>query len=302
MSLIDLANSLRKPVAFVLGGGATYGAVQVGHLRALALTDIEADLVVGTSVGCLNAAAYAEDAHAAPSRLTELWSTITHNEVFGTTLGMAVNFVSRKASASPNVGLRAVIHRAITARKFSDLALPLTAVATDFDTGEVVAMSEGDLVSALMASSAIPAVFPHVRRDGRNLVDGVLVANVPIAVAAARGAETIVVLDCGFTVVAPRRDDTYTGTLIRSAAIVAAQQVRRDLEKVPEKTVLYLPGPWPIGSRPDDFGCSAELAAASYDLALEWLSALRIDGPGHYGEPPSEFLKKRAAANGAQGA
>ena len=65
-----------------------------------------------------------------------------------------------------------------------------------------------------------------------------------------------------------------------------------DLEKVRDQTVLYLPGPWPIGSRPDDFRRSQELAAAAYGLSIEWLSELRIEGPGRYGKAPSDFLAK----------
>ncbi|MDZ7578975.1 MAG: patatin-like phospholipase family protein, partial [Candidatus Nanopelagicales bacterium] len=293
MPTIELARFLPKPVAFVLAGGASYGAVQVGHLRALAETDIEPDLVVGTSVGALNGALVAEDPKEAPARLSELWSSIVRRDVFGNTVGMAVSMVSGQPSATRNDGLRALIERSLTSRDFSDLALPHTAIATDFDTGDVVLINDGDLVSALLASAAIPLVFPQVPRDGRNLVDGGLVANVPIAAAAAQGAESMVVLDCGFTVVAPERNDTYVGLLMRTAAIMAAQQVRRDLEKVADKTVLYLPGPWPITSRPDEFGDSDEMASEAYDLALEWLSTLHLEGSGRYGETPADFLTKR---------
>lgn len=90
-------------------------------------------------------------------------------------------------------------------------------------------LREGELISAVMASAAIPAVFPAVERDGRRLVDGGVVANVPIGVAAAQGAQTIVVLDCGFTVVAPQKEETSRANLLRMAAIMASQQVRRDL-------------------------------------------------------------------------
>lgn len=293
MPTIELARFLPKPVAYVLAGGASYGAVQVGHLRALAETDIEPDLIVGTSVGSLNGAILAEDPEAAPTRLTELWSNITRAEVFGRTIDMAVNMVAHQPSATGNDGLRAVIERALAARDFSDLTVPHTAIATDFDTGEVVAINDGDLISALLASAAIPLVFPHVARDGRNLVDGGLVANVPMGAAAAQGAESLVVLDCGFTLLAPERDDTYIGILMRTAAIMAAQQVRRDLEKVADKTVLYLPGPWPIGSRPDEFGNSEKMASSSYDLALEFLSELHMEGTGRYGDTPADWLRKR---------
>lgn len=289
---IRLAAGLPRPIAYVLAGGASYGAVQVGHLRALAATDVVPDFVVGTSVGSLNGAVVAEDPMTAPQRLASLWGSITRQEIFGTMLGSAVSIATGKPSVSTHAGLRDVIERSLDARTFDQLQLPYTAMATDFDTGRSVALREGDLVSALLASAAIPLVFPVVERDGHRLVDGGLVANVPIRAAAAQNASTLVVLDCGFTLLAPLREDTYTSRLLRTAAIMAAQQVRRDLEQVTDRYVLYLPGPWPIRARPDDFTLSTELAQRTHGLTMSWLTSLRLQGPGRYGRAPTDLLAK----------
>ena len=80
---IQLADQLPGPIAYVLAGGASYGAVQVGQLRALARTDIRPDFVVGTSVGALNGAVVAEDPDSAADRLAALWSSVTREMVFG---------------------------------------------------------------------------------------------------------------------------------------------------------------------------------------------------------------------------
>lgn len=292
MDRIQIADSLPRPIAYVLGGGASYGAVQVGHLRALAETDITPDFVVGTSVGSLNGAILAEQPASAHQRLADLWAGMTRQSVFGSMLGTAFNVVSGKASAVPNTGLREVIESAVTARRFEDLALPHTAVATDFDTGEPVPLHSGDLVPALLASSAIPLVFPPVPLGGRRLVDGGIVANVPITVAADQGAATIVVLDCGFTVMAPEQEDTATGRLLRTAAIMATQQVRRELGTVTDRVVLYLPGPWPVRGRPDDFRRTESNAATTYGLTMSWLHSLKVVGPGRYGSAPADMLIK----------
>lgn len=278
----------------MLAGGASYGAVQVGQLRALAKTDIVPEMVVGTSVGALNGTIVAEDPLSAPDRLAALWSTVTREDIFGKTLPTAYRLASRQGSAIDNRSLRTFLERATAARSFTDLKVPYTAVATDFETGEAVPLRDGDLVSAVMASAAIPAIFPSIEREGRTLVDGGVVANVPISIAAAQGAQTIVVLDCGFTVVAPQEEATLRSTLLRTAAIMASQQVRRDLERVRDRTVLYLPGPWPIRTRPDDFRGSQDLANAAFDLSLEWLSELRIEGEGRYGRAPSDFLVRKS--------
>ena len=292
VSLIRLVESLPRPIAYVLGGGASYGSVQVGHLRALAETDITPDFVVGTSVGSLNGAIVAEHPGSAAEKLVELWSGMTRQVVFGKVLGTAVNLAKGKASAVPNTGLRAVIENALSARTFEELTIPHTAVATDFDTGEPVPISSGDLISALLASAAIPLVFPPVRREDRKLVDGGIVANVPIRIAADQGAATIVVLDCGFTVMAPQQEETATGRLLRTAAIMAAQQVRNDLASVSDRVVLYLPGPWPMRGRPDDFRRSADNASTTYGLTMTWLHGLHVVGPGRYGMAPADYLIK----------
>lgn len=281
----------------MLAGGASYGSVQVGQLRALAKTDITPDFVVGTSVGALNGTVVAENPAVASDRLAALWATVTREDVFGKNLPTAVRVASRQVSAIDNKALANFVMTAISARSFDDLKIPFTAVTTDFDTGEVVPLRSGDLVSAVLASAAIPAVFPVIEREGRRLVDGGVVANVPISVAAAQGAATIVVLDCGFTVLPKRpsedaKPETIMQNLIRMAAIMAAQQVKRDLEKARDRTVLYLPGPWPIKSRPDDFRSSAVLSEAAYKLSHEWLSELTISGPGRYGSAPSDALTK----------
>lgn len=278
----------------MLAGGASYGAVQVGQLRALAKTDITPDMVIGTSVGALNGTIVAEDPSSAPDRLAALWSTVTREDIFGKTLPTAYRLASRQNSAIDNRALQTFLERATAARSFADLKVPHTAVATDFETGEAVPLREGDLVSAVMASAAIPAIFPAIERDGRTLVDGGVVANVPISIAAAQGAQTIVVLDCGFTVVAPQQEATLRSMMLRTVAIMASQQVRRDLEKVRDRTLLYLPGPWPIRTRPDDFRDSQDLANAAFELSLEWLSELRIEGEGRYGRAPSDFLVRKA--------
>ena len=297
MARINVVDSLPRPIAYVLGGGASYGAVQVGHLRALAETDITPDFVVGTSVGSLNGAVVAQNPARAHEHLVELWSGMTRAAVFGNMLGTALNVAKGKASAVPNTGLRAVIESAVTARTFEELAIGHTAVTTDFNTGEPVPLRTGDLVSALLASAAIPLVFPPVHHGDRVLVDGGIVANVPISIAADQGATTIVVLDCGFTVMAPQQEDTATGRLLRTAAIMAAQQVRRDLQKVTDRVVLYLPGPWPMRGRPDDFRRSKENASTTYGLTMTWLHGLRVAGPGRYGAAPSDMLIKPKMAH-----
>ncbi len=291
MTVRKFGKTIKGPVAFVLAGGASYGSIQVGMLRALAGTDLRPDFVVGTSVGSLNGGVLAYDPASAPDRLTEAWTKVTRDDIFGSVLKSAVAAASLKGALVSSDGLQKFLEATTPARDFSDLQIPHTAMTTDFDTGLPVPISEGNLVTALLASSAIPGIFPIVNRDGQRLVDGGLVANVPIGEAVSRGAKTVVVLDCGLTVLAQEMaDDSLISRINRMAAIMLSQQVRRDLEKAEGVTVLYLPGPWPAGVRPDNFSKSAELIMKAEVMSKEWLAEVKIEGPGRYGFAPSDSL------------
>ncbi len=285
--MIELLDKLPKPIAYVLGGGGAYGSVQVGQIRALAKTDIRPDFVVGTSVGSLNATVIAETPEIAHDRLGAFWTLLTREDVFGSMRKMMFNLSSLRPALADPTPLREMLLASTPSRDFSDLELPLTAIAADVTTGHHVELNSGDLISALMASVAIPGIFPVVEREGRRLIDGGILHNVPISIAAEQGAQTIVVLDCAFNMFAPRTDPTLPHALLRAAAIMVSGQVRRDLALYSDRTILYVPGKWPPASMPYDFTNSyAKNGNESYELAMDWLEALEIKGTGLYGEPP----------------
>lgn len=285
-SMIELIERLPGPIAYVLGGGGAYGAVQVGQLRALAKTDIRPDFVVGTSVGSLNATIVAETPDTAADRLAAFWADTTRDVVFGSLTQMMFSLASLRPALADPSSIERLLEQSTPSRDFSDLKLPLTAVAADTITGHHVELNQGDLISALMASIAIPGIFPPVIREGRRLIDGGVLANVPIGIAAEQGAQTIVVLDCGFNLFGPRTDPTLPHALLRATAIMVAGQVRRDLNLYGDRTILYVPGNWPAAGLPYDFGKSQINAGASYTIALKWFHELMVDGPGIYGVPP----------------
>lgn len=296
-SRLHLVADLPRPIAFVLAGGASFGAVQVGHLRALARTDITPDLVVGTSVGALNGTAVALDPDTAADRLASVWASLRREDIFGSPLTSAYRLAARQSSLADHSALRSLVERMLPVRHFSDLQLPLTAVATDFDSGDLVDLHKGDLVTAILASASIPGIFPFVERGGNRLVDGGLVANLPVTVAAEASAKTIVILDCGLSVM-PYADASIMGAIFRSFGIMATRQTRRDLASVTDRHVLYLPGPWPVTRRPDDFSNSSPISDATYSITREWLKALRIDGPGIYGSSPFDMTRESNTRTG----
>src|SRR5262245_1385563 len=168
--------------AFVLSGGGNQGVAQVGMLRALVERGIVPDVVVGTSAGAMNGAAIA----ASPTlggvaRLANVWLGLSSTMVFpGGKVHRAWNVVRRGSHLFSNAGLAHVIEHSSAARAFEDLVLPLRVIATDLDTGEEVVLARGPLKPALLASAALPGVFPVIHHDGRRLVDGGVVNNVPL--------------------------------------------------------------------------------------------------------------------------
>lgn len=179
-------------VSLVLGGGAVRGYYHLGVLRALRERGVAIREIIGTSVGALVGAILAArpDADIAAlmgevsvARLVEL--TPIRPSVLGT----------RKIERA----LRALI----PIERFEDLQIPLTVIATDINTGEEVVFRSGPLFPALLASMAIPGVFPLVEHGGRVLADGGVVDNLPVRHATGR---VVVASDVTFAlqVITPR--------------------------------------------------------------------------------------------------
>lgn len=282
------APALPRPVAFVLGGGAAFGAVQVGMLQALTEVGLAPDIVIGTSVGSINGALLAEDPRGAANRLTHLWLGVTRETVFP---GRAVQRLRtwhryRNHLVAPD-GLRDLLTRELEPERIEDLRLPFAATAMDLATGRIVHLQSGPLVPALLASAAVPGLYPPVRIDGRDLVDGGVVSNVPIGHAEAMGARSVVVLDCGVFGLRPDVPRSLPETVAHVVAIMMRQQVIRDVPEVARRLpVLYLPGPFPLTTSPLEFLASRTLMRDAYEASKAFLAEVRPGGPGLYGDPP----------------
>jgi NTE family protein len=185
--------------AFVLAGGGSLGAVQVGMLKALSRQGIVPDFVVGASVGAINAAYYA----AAPdeegiARLESTWLGLRSADVFPfSVLGTALCLLGRRDYLARPLHLRALIESELSHRRLEDARLPCHVVATDVLDGTEVLLSTGEITPALLASAAIPAVFPSVTIAGRLLMDGGIASNTPISAAFSLGASRVFVLPTG---------------------------------------------------------------------------------------------------------
>lgn len=166
-----------RGIALALGGGAALGWAHIGVLRVLEEEGIAVGAVAGTSIGALAAVCLAAD------RLDAL-EAIARAATRRRVLAYLDPHLRRGALLGGRRIARELAEH-LGPRTFEALRIPACAVAADLDTGAEVRLASGPLVDAVAASMALPALFRPVRRDGRTLIDGGMVANLPIAAARA---------------------------------------------------------------------------------------------------------------------
>jgi NTE family protein len=183
----------------VLGGGGLLGANEVGMLRALFEADIRPDLVVGTSVGAINGVVVAADpTPGAVRELTGLWRSLSSDEVFGGSSVQRLRMIARtRTHVHPNEPLRRALEKRLVARRFEDLQVPFACVAASIERAAEHWFTTGELVDAVLASSAVPGLFPAVAINGEHYLDGGIVNSIPVGFALEAGATTVYVLQVG---------------------------------------------------------------------------------------------------------
>jgi NTE family protein len=183
--------------AVVLSGGGSLGAAQVGALQAMFAAGIIPDLVVGCSVGALNAAYLAVDP--SQERLTsleQLWRELSREDVFPDgRFGVARRLAGRQDHLYSAHGLRRVIETAIPVDDLSETRIPCHVVTTDLLAGEPAWWSAGAPTDVLLASACLPGLFPPVELGGTLHVDGGVTCPVPTQHALDLGARRVWVLD-----------------------------------------------------------------------------------------------------------
>ena len=250
-------------VAFVLSGGASLGAIQVGMLRALADHDIRPDLIVGTSAGAVNGAFLAcrDFGPEAVDELAELWHGVRRGQVFPVepVTGL-LGFLGAHRNLVPGGALRRLIGRHTDCERLEELPTSLHVIACDVLKGQEVRISEGPLVDAVMASAAIPGILPPVEWDGRLLVDGGLMNNTPITHAVELGADHIYVLPTGGPCELAAAPRGALGMVVQATSLMVSHRlIVESLEYAADSRVTILPPPCPIDVQPMDFGHAEEL-------------------------------------------
>jgi NTE family protein len=263
-------------VAFVLSGGASLGAIQVGMMRALVAEGIVPDTIVATSVGAVNGAFVASHG-ATPETVEELatlWRGVRRGNVFPLEpfTGL-LGFLGARRNLVPGTALRRLVSRNVLHESLEELPIALHVVACDLLSGEEVLLSQGPLVDAVLASAAIPGVLPAIDWDGRPLVDGGVVNNTPLSHAIALGAREIYVLPTGgpCTLTAPPRG--AIAMLVHATGLMVSQRFTAEVAALDGGVhVVVLPPPCPLDVQPMDFGHADELMSQAEADARAFLS------------------------------
>jgi NTE family protein len=256
--IVDQLSSMNRPrIGLALSGGAARGIAHVGVLRALEENAIPIDAIAGASAGALIGGAYAAGLSIAQLEAMARkfrWRHISR-------------FSFSRLGLQSNAPMEKFLRDSLPVTRFEELRIPFAALATDLQTGTaVVFRDQGDLTIAIRASNCLPAFYVPVRdREGRLLVDGGLVANLPISYTRDLGADIVIAVDVGADG-ARFMDRPRTALGVMTQVFVAVERIVSNQEK--EKAdLIIIPKVGHI--RWDETRRAEEFLKIGYETALE---------------------------------
>lgn len=234
--------STAERTAFVLGGGGVLGSTQVGMLRALAEHGIRPDLVLGTSIGAVNGAFVAADPSAeGVDRLAGLWRAVIKEGVFlENPVRQAARVAKYRTHVLSSAPLRGLVERYLPVERFEQLEVGFQCVAACIEDATGRWFDSGEITDAVIASCAVPGLFPPVEIDGRHYLDGGLVHSIPVGRALTLGATRIYVLQVGRVEqpLSPPRTPWEVGTV--AFEIARRHRFVHEMESVPADVETHL--------------------------------------------------------------
>ncbi len=265
-----------EKTAFVFAGGGSLGAIEAGMLRELIASGVRPDFLVGASAGAINSVFFAYHPNADGSlRLESLWRGIRRQQIlpwsimslFGAFRGNGNHLVS-------SVKLRALLFEHFGSRTLEEVDLPVYVVATEMKTGNEVVISSGSAVEAVLASTAIPGVFPPVSLDGNMLIDGGVANNTPISTAIRLGATRVIVLATGYTCAERRQPKGALEHAMSALNLLVARQLISDLERWSAHAAIAVVTPLcPLDVSPYDYSQCGMLIDRAAAETRRWLDA-----------------------------
>jgi NTE family protein len=247
----------RPTIGLALSGGAARGIAHVGVIRALTENNIPVDCIAGTSAGSLVGGAMASGM--ALDQIEDLGRKLRWRDVGRMTMS--------RLGVQSNDRLEQYLRDRLPITRFEDLSIPFAAVATDLKSGAAVILREkGDIPFAIRASCAIPGWYvPVADEEGRQLVDGGLVAVVPSSVTRSLGADIVIAVDVnaeGATFIGPA--SSVIGVVLQSMLVVQKTASHYQLSLAD-----FVVRPKVGHIRWDEMGRAEELIAAGYAAGLE---------------------------------
>ena len=263
---------LGEKTAFVFAGGGSLGAIQVGMLRVLLSSGVLPDFVVGASAGAINASYFAGAPDAAGVvALEQVWSGLRRADIFPLTMASAIGLVGHRGNIVNPSGLRRLIETHLPYARLEEAQIPLHIMATN-QQGMAVRLSKGPAVEAILASAALPGVFPHVHIGGDALMDGAIAANTPVRLAADLGASRIIILPTGYACALREPPTRAIGRALHAVTLMINWQLMHELEGISGDIQVHLvPTLCPLAVSPFDFSASKELIERAAQSSKKWI-------------------------------
>jgi NTE family protein len=302
----------RPRVALVLSGGGARGFAHIGVLRVLEQMRVPVDIVTGTSMGAVVGGLYATGYTA--DELDKVVRTTDWNRIFDRRLPRAELDWRRKEDDYKNLSdveigivdggltlprglagtqrieffLRSLAGPSKRVRDLAQLPVPFAAIGTDLETGKrVVLQKDVSLSTAMRASMSVPGAFAPVEVNGRLLVDGGVVDNLPVDAARAMGAEVIIAVNVGTPLLKRSEINDLVGVAAQLTLMMGLETIERSIASLKPADVLITPALDGLGS--SDFSEGARLIAAGEAAAravADRLAALRV--------PPEDFVQRES--------
>jgi NTE family protein len=281
---------MNKKLAFALSGGGSRGALQVGAMYALQEYGLQPDLLIGVSIGAVNAAFVALNGFSRESldRLKAAWHSAGASDLMPANyVWLTVRAMLNRSSKDPSHRVRDFfIHQGLTPDlSFTEITHPgLVIVSADLNTGKPIlhgTMPDDKILEAVLLSSALPPWFMPVRNQDRYLMDGAIVSNLPVEPAINLGATEVVALDLIDSRETIAAGEGVRGFFSRLIYSVGKRQSDLELELAEARGIpllyLCLVGEMPVQIW--DFTHTDDLIAQGYDIARQVIESQRFSNP-----------------------
>lgn len=262
--------------AFLLPGGGSLGAVQVGMLKALEEHGIRASMYLGSSVGAVNAAYLASgpSSETIPG-LEQIWLSIRKSQIFPANVTANLwTLLGMRNHISDSSGLRRLLEKNLKYTNLEDAHVPVAVSTTNILTGQYRVIKVGPAVEAVLASAAIPAIYPPVQWENDYLVDGSVAGHIPLEPALEAGIQRVIVLPTGFTCSRTEPPRGPVSMALQSVHIMLGRQLHTAIQLFGSKMdLIVVPPLCPVDTLMNDFNNTADFIQRAYDQTRTWLGS-----------------------------